>query len=188
VFDAPVLQNHIKLTRSTTETLVGGTFARENYSIALLTGSARRKKINETLLDITAGCLSRDVPCQLSATRAKAPNSVTPPLSRHTVVWRAAQRCQPDETARAVSISVSFAFVRGRPPATARLFRCRSRTVPTGNGHCTGVLKIGRSAVRPRPWLLYLTCTNGGFHDLFLGAPSQLSARACTVPKLDVWP
>jgi hypothetical protein len=42
----------------------------------------------------------------------------------------------------------------------------------------TVVLKIGRSAVRPRPWPLYLTCINGGFLDLFLGAPSQLSARA----------
>jgi ABC-type amino acid transport substrate-binding protein len=54
VFDAPVLQHHIKLTRSTNETLVGGIFARENYGIALPTGSALRKKINETLLDITA--------------------------------------------------------------------------------------------------------------------------------------
>jgi polar amino acid transport system substrate-binding protein len=53
VFDAPVLQNHIKLTRSTTKTLVGGIFARENYGIALPTGSPLRKKINETLLDIT---------------------------------------------------------------------------------------------------------------------------------------
>jgi polar amino acid transport system substrate-binding protein len=54
VFDAPVLQNHIKLTRSTSETLAGGIFARENYGIALPTGSALRKKINETLLGITA--------------------------------------------------------------------------------------------------------------------------------------
>jgi polar amino acid transport system substrate-binding protein len=53
VFDAPVLQNHIKLTRSTNETLVGGIFARENYGIALPAGSALRKKINEALLDIT---------------------------------------------------------------------------------------------------------------------------------------
>jgi hypothetical protein len=132
------------------------------------------------LLDVTAGCLSRDVPCQLSATRAKAPNSVTPPLSRHTVVWRAAQRCQPDETARAVSISVSFAFVRGRPPATARLFRCRSRTMPTGNGHCTGVLKIGRSAVRPRPWLLYLTCTT--VVSMIFSLVLRLSCRPGLVP------
>ncbi|MGH3782635.1 MAG: transporter substrate-binding domain-containing protein [Pseudonocardiaceae bacterium] len=54
VFDAPVLQHHIKLTRSTNETVVGGIFARENYGIALPTGSALRTKINETLLDITA--------------------------------------------------------------------------------------------------------------------------------------
>ena len=53
VFDAPVLQHHIKLTRSINEALVGGIFARENYGIALPPGSALRKKINETLLDIT---------------------------------------------------------------------------------------------------------------------------------------
>jgi polar amino acid transport system substrate-binding protein len=52
VFDAPVLQNHIKLTRSTNEIVVGGIFAREDYGIALPTGSVLRKKINETLLDI----------------------------------------------------------------------------------------------------------------------------------------
>ena len=54
VFDAPVLQNHIKRTHSTNETMVGGIFTRENYGIALPTGSALRKQINETLLDITA--------------------------------------------------------------------------------------------------------------------------------------
>lgn len=53
VFDAPVLQHHLKLTRSTKETLVGGIITRENYGIALPTGSPLRKKINETLLDIT---------------------------------------------------------------------------------------------------------------------------------------
>jgi polar amino acid transport system substrate-binding protein len=53
VFDAPVLQHHLKLTHSTNDTLVGGIFARENYGIALPTGSPLRKKINETLLDIT---------------------------------------------------------------------------------------------------------------------------------------
>jgi hypothetical protein len=35
-------------------TLAGDIFARENYGIALPTGSELRKKINETLLDITA--------------------------------------------------------------------------------------------------------------------------------------
>lgn len=54
--------------------------------------------------------------------------------------------------ARAVSISVSFAFVRGRPPATTRLLRRTSRTAPTGRGHTTRGLKIGRPTVRPRPW------------------------------------
>jgi polar amino acid transport system substrate-binding protein len=54
VFDAPVLQHHIKITRATNEGLVGGVFARENYGIALPTGSMLRKKINTTLLDITA--------------------------------------------------------------------------------------------------------------------------------------
>ena len=68
---------------------------------------------------------------------------------------------------RVVSISVSFAFVRGRPPATARLLRRTSWTVPTGAGHTTKVLKIGRSAVRPRPWPPYLTCTNDSLLDRF---------------------
>ncbi|MBV9649741.1 MAG: transporter substrate-binding domain-containing protein [Pseudonocardiales bacterium] len=53
VFDAPVLQHHLKLTRSTNDTLVGGIFNREEYGIALPTGSPLRKKINEMLLDIT---------------------------------------------------------------------------------------------------------------------------------------
>jgi polar amino acid transport system substrate-binding protein len=54
VFDAPVLQHHIKATGATNEILVGGIFARENYGIALPTASPLRKKINETLLDIIA--------------------------------------------------------------------------------------------------------------------------------------
>ena len=54
VFDAPILQNHLKINPSTNETLVGGIFARENYGIALPAGSALRKKVNETLLDIIA--------------------------------------------------------------------------------------------------------------------------------------
>lgn len=54
VFDAPILQHHIKLTHSTNEILVGGILTRENYAIALPIGSALRKNINETLLDITA--------------------------------------------------------------------------------------------------------------------------------------
>jgi ABC-type amino acid transport substrate-binding protein len=54
VFDAPVLQNHLKTTPDTDETLVGGIFARENYGIAVPNGSPLRKKINTTLLDIIA--------------------------------------------------------------------------------------------------------------------------------------
>jgi hypothetical protein len=83
-----------------------------------------------------------------------------------------------EENTGTVSISVSFEFVRERPPSVARTLRRRSRTVPIGDGHCTGVLKIGRSAVRPRPWPPHLTCTNDSSLDLFLRAPSQLSARA----------
>ena len=52
VFDAPVLQNHIKSDPHTDQFLVGGIFARENYGIALPAGSTLRKKINTTLLDI----------------------------------------------------------------------------------------------------------------------------------------
>ncbi|MGH3791748.1 MAG: hypothetical protein ACRDRU_15475 [Pseudonocardiaceae bacterium] len=54
--------------------------------------------------------------------------------------------------ARVVSISVSFTFVHEHPPTIARLLRRTSWTVPTGDGQTTGVLKIGRSTVRPRPW------------------------------------
>jgi hypothetical protein len=56
--------------------------------------------------------------------------------------------------------------------------RCRSRTLTVFGELLSQLLKIGRSAVRPRPWPLYLTCTNGSFLDLFIRAPSQLSARA----------
>jgi ABC-type amino acid transport substrate-binding protein len=54
VFDAPVLQNHVKAAQASNEILVGGIFARENYGIAVPNGSALRKKINTALLDITA--------------------------------------------------------------------------------------------------------------------------------------
>jgi polar amino acid transport system substrate-binding protein len=50
VFDAPVLQNHIKLTRSTNETLVGGIFARENYGIALPPGRFSAAQKNQRSL------------------------------------------------------------------------------------------------------------------------------------------
>jgi ABC-type amino acid transport substrate-binding protein len=54
VFDAPVLQNRVKLTGGGREVLVGGVFDRENYGIAVPTGSDLRKKINTTLLDLIA--------------------------------------------------------------------------------------------------------------------------------------
>ena len=65
--------------------------------------------------------------------------------TRRNVVWT---------QARAASISVSFVFVRERPPATATLFRRRSGTVSTECEHVTGVLKIGRSVVHQPPELL----------------------------------
>ncbi|HZZ51178.1 MAG TPA: transporter substrate-binding domain-containing protein [Pseudonocardia sp.] len=52
VFDAPVLQNRITVTHSSAEVLAGDVFARENYGIAVPTGSPLRKKINTTLLDL----------------------------------------------------------------------------------------------------------------------------------------
>jgi polar amino acid transport system substrate-binding protein len=52
VYDAPVLQNRVKLNQGGSEMLVGGVFARENYGIAMPNGSALRKKINTTLLDM----------------------------------------------------------------------------------------------------------------------------------------
>jgi polar amino acid transport system substrate-binding protein len=54
VFDAPVLQHRAKIADTSTEILVGGVFAREDYGIAVPAGSPLRKKINTTLLDITA--------------------------------------------------------------------------------------------------------------------------------------
>lgn len=54
VFDAPVLQHHLKVTPRTNEILAGGILARENYGIALPAGSTLRKKINTSLLDIIA--------------------------------------------------------------------------------------------------------------------------------------
>lgn len=77
VFDAPVLQNHIELTRSTNETLVGGNVTRETYGIALPIGSPLRKKINETLLDITADGTYDELYFKYSRTRT--PVEVEPP-------------------------------------------------------------------------------------------------------------
>ena len=58
----------------------------------------------------------------------------------------------PLAAAHAVSISVSFAFIRRCPPIAARIFRRRSRTVAIEYERITVVLKIGRSAARLRPW------------------------------------
>jgi polar amino acid transport system substrate-binding protein len=54
VFDAPVLQHHANATGGKRETLVGGVFQREDYGIALPTGSTLRKPVNETLLALRA--------------------------------------------------------------------------------------------------------------------------------------
>jgi len=52
VFDAPVLQHHIELADNGRLLLVGNVFQREDYGIALPTGSPRRKAINTTLLEM----------------------------------------------------------------------------------------------------------------------------------------
>jgi hypothetical protein len=59
-------------------------------------------------------------------------------------------RCLP----RVVSIFRLIRLVRGHPPTTPRLLLTKSRTVPTGDEHCNGVLKILRPALplRGRPF------------------------------------
>jgi polar amino acid transport system substrate-binding protein len=52
VFDAPVLEHHVQVTNTAKEIVVGGIFAPEDYGIAFPTGSALRKKVNTTLLDM----------------------------------------------------------------------------------------------------------------------------------------
>ena len=54
---------------------------------------------------------------------------------------------------------------------------CRSRTLTVFSELLSQLLKIGRSAVRPRPWPLYLTCINNNFLALFVRDTSQFSAR-----------
>ena len=54
VFDAPVLQHHVQVTGSDRLALVGNVFQREDYGIALPAGSALRKSINATLLEMRA--------------------------------------------------------------------------------------------------------------------------------------
>jgi polar amino acid transport system substrate-binding protein len=52
VFDAPVLEHHVQATNTAKEIVVGGIFAPEDYGIAFPNGSALRKKVNTTLLDM----------------------------------------------------------------------------------------------------------------------------------------
>ena len=52
VFDAPVLQHHLQVTDASHLVLVGNVFQREDYGIALPTGSPLRKAINESLLEM----------------------------------------------------------------------------------------------------------------------------------------
>jgi len=52
VFDAPVLQHHLQVTDTDRLVLVGNVFQREDYGIAMPTGSTLRKPINETLLEM----------------------------------------------------------------------------------------------------------------------------------------
>jgi len=52
VFDAPVLQHHLQVTGADHLILVGNVFQREDYGIAMPTGSALRKAVNESLLEM----------------------------------------------------------------------------------------------------------------------------------------
>lgn len=54
VFDAPVLEHRISVRGGGNELVVGGVFAHEDYGIAFPTGSALRKKVNTTLLEMRA--------------------------------------------------------------------------------------------------------------------------------------
>lgn len=54
VFDSPVLQHHVVVTDSEDFALVGPVFRREDYGIALPTGSTLRETINATLLQMRA--------------------------------------------------------------------------------------------------------------------------------------
>lgn len=52
VFDAPVLQHHIQATDADHLVLAGNVFQREDYGIAMPTGSPLRKQINASLLEM----------------------------------------------------------------------------------------------------------------------------------------
>jgi hypothetical protein len=108
-----------------------------------------------------------------------------PRIGVHAVVRGASLRRQRSLAGGCSQLRLScrlhFRLIRVRSPTFAYYrvdFPTQSRTVAIEYEHNTVVLKIGRSAVRPRPWPPYLTCTNGCFLDLFFRTPSQLSARA----------
>ncbi|MGE3855539.1 MAG: transporter substrate-binding domain-containing protein [Dehalococcoidia bacterium] len=52
VFDAPVLQHHLQVTGADHLILVGNVFQREDYGIAMPTGSPLRKTVNQSLLEM----------------------------------------------------------------------------------------------------------------------------------------
>lgn len=52
VFDSPVLQHHVEVTEAKGFALVGPVFRREDYGIALPTGSSLREPVNATLLEM----------------------------------------------------------------------------------------------------------------------------------------
>ncbi len=54
VFDAPVLQHYVQATGSDRLVLAGSVFQREDYGIALPSGSPLRKAVNATLLEMRA--------------------------------------------------------------------------------------------------------------------------------------
>ena len=54
VFDSPVLHHHIEVTGSDRLALIGNVFQREDYGIALPTGSTLRKPVNSSLLEMRA--------------------------------------------------------------------------------------------------------------------------------------
>ena len=71
------------------------------------------------------------------------------------------------------------------PPPFAGVHRRSSARVHAGQEparfgrtHCLGALKIGRSAVRPRPWPLPLTSGNAGSRRVSRPVPSQLSSQS----------
>jgi len=54
VFDSPVLHHHVEKTGSERLALIGTVFQREDYGIAMPTGSPLRKPVNSTLLEMRA--------------------------------------------------------------------------------------------------------------------------------------